>query len=95
MSLNVGTMVLVLAAYHCLAKWGRQERYEHATAVGYSCVVFGWMTVLSVKQPTHSFSLLGYINLPINLAPFGSLIFCSIIVPQASFIGHLAGIVMG
>ena len=38
---------------------------------------------------------LGYINLPINLAPFGSLIFCSIIVPQASFIGHLAGIVMG
>ena len=46
------------------------------------------MTVLSVKQPTHSVSLLGDINLPINLATFGSLTFCSISVPQASFIGH-------
>jgi hypothetical protein len=75
MSLNVGTMVLVLAAYHCLAKWGRQERYEHATAVGYSCVVFGWMTVLSVKQPTHSFSLLGRglhsLTSELNLRTFG------------------------
>jgi hypothetical protein len=53
------------------------------------------MTVLSVKQPTHSLRLLGFVALPINLAPFGSLIFCSIIVPQASFVGHLAGIVMG
>lgn len=91
----VGTSALVVGCYHVLLRWFRQERYEHVTAVGYSCVVFGWMTVLSVKHPTHSLSLLGVINLPINLAPFGSLIFTSIIVPQASFIGHLAGIVMG
>ena len=91
----VGTMALVIGAYHALLRWARQERYEHVTAVGYSCVVFGWMTVLSVRQPTHSLSLLGIVNLPINLAPFGSLLFTSIIVPQASFVGHLAGIVMG
>lgn len=91
----VGTMALVMGTYHALLRWARQERYEHVTAVGYSCVVFGWMTVLSVRQPTHSLSLLGVVNLPINLAPFGSLIFTSIIVPQASFVGHLAGIVMG
>jgi membrane associated rhomboid family serine protease len=91
----VGTMVLVLAAYHALARWAKIERYERVTAVGYSCVVFGWMTVLSVKRPTHALSLLGFINLPVNLAPFGSLVFTSVIVPRASFVGHLAGILMG
>ncbi|KAK3242295.1 hypothetical protein CYMTET_48007 [Cymbomonas tetramitiformis] len=39
-------------------------------------------------------SLVG-LHLPMNLAPFGSLIFTSMIVPQASFIGHLAGILVG
>ena len=29
------------------------------------------------------------------LAPFGSLLFTSLVVPQASFIGHLAGIATG
>ena len=30
-----------------------------------------------------------------SLAPFGALVITSIIVPQASFIGHLSGILMG
>ena len=30
-----------------------------------------------------------------SLAPFGALVITSIIVPQASFIGHLSGIIMG
>ncbi|KAL5707734.1 hypothetical protein ACHQM5_018598 [Ranunculus cassubicifolius] len=33
--------------------------------------------------------------LPISFASFESLIFTSIIVPQASFIGHLSGIIVG
>lgn len=90
----VGTMACVILAYHVLVRMGH-ERYERVTAVGYSCVVFGWMTVLSVRQPTSSISLLGYVQLPVNLAPFGSLLFTSMIVPQASFVGHLMGIVMG
>ncbi|XWS22220.1 hypothetical protein CRYUN_Cryun29cG0015700 [Craigia yunnanensis] len=31
----------------------------------------------------------------VGFAPFGSLIFTSIIVPQASFLGHLSGIIVG
>lgn len=30
-----------------------------------------------------------------RLAPFGALVITSIIVPRASFLGHLSGIVMG
>ena len=96
----VGTMVLVLLAYYSLIRWGGRETYKHVTAVGYSCVVFGWMTVRSVKQPTlvpHSFSLLGeyHISLPGSFVPFASLIFTSVVAPEASFIGHLSGIAMG
>jgi hypothetical protein len=53
------------------------------------------MTILSVKQPSSKLELFGFLSLPISFAPFESLVFTSIIVPQASFIGHLSGIVVG
>ncbi|KAL8104363.1 hypothetical protein AgCh_028536 [Apium graveolens] len=53
------------------------------------------MTILSVKQPSSKLNLFGFLSLPISFAPFESLIFTSIIVPQASFLGHLSGIVVG
>ncbi|ESW03934.1 hypothetical protein PHAVU_011G053600 [Phaseolus vulgaris] len=87
--------VLVLAMYHMLIQRFKLEYFRRVTAVGYSCVVFGWMTILSVKQPSSKLDLFGFLSLPISFAPFESLIFTSIIVPQASFIGHLSGIVVG
>ena len=79
--------------YHVLIQ--KFEYFRRVTAVGYSCVVFGWMTILAVKQPSSKLNLFGVLSLPISFAPFESLIFTSIIVPQASFIGHLSGIVVG
>lgn len=86
---------LVLGIYHVLLQRFRMERYKRVTAVGYSAVVFGLMTILSIKQPFSNLNLFGLLNLPISFAPFESLIFTSIIVPQASFVGHFAGIVVG
>lgn len=87
--------VFVLWAYHILVEKFKFEYFRRVTAVGYSCVVFGWMTILSVKQPSSKLELFGFLSLPISFAPFESLIFTSIIVPQASFIGHLSGIIVG
>lgn len=87
--------VLVLGAYHVLIQKFRLDYFKRVTAVGYSCVVFGWMTILAVKQPSSKLDLFGFLSLPISFAPFESLIFTSIIVPQASFVGHLSGIVVG
>ncbi|KAJ3678182.1 hypothetical protein LUZ60_001985 [Juncus effusus] len=87
--------LLVLAFYHLLINRFKLERFRRVTAVGYSCVVFGWMTILAVKQPSSKLNLFGVLSLPISFAPFESLIFTSIIVPQASFIGHLSGIIVG
>ncbi|MCO5591591.1 hypothetical protein L7F22_045579 [Adiantum nelumboides] len=86
---------LVLGLYHLLIHRFKLEYYKRVTAVGYSCVVFGWMTILSVKQPSSKLNLFGLLSLPISFAPFESLVFTSIIVPQASFLGHLAGIIVG
>ncbi|KAJ4896193.1 RHOMBOID-like protein 13 [Raphanus sativus] len=87
--------VLVIGMYHLLIGRFKIEYFRRVTAVGYSCVVFGWMTILSVKQPSSKFDLFGVLSLPISFAPFESLIFTSIIVPQASFLGHLSGILVG
>ncbi|WOL03647.1 rhomboid protein [Canna indica] len=87
--------VLVLAAYHVLVQKFKLDYFRRVTAVGYSCVAFGWMTILAVKQPSSKLNLFGVLSLPISFAPFESLIFTSIIVPQASFIGHLSGIIVG
>ncbi|PKI36292.1 hypothetical protein CRG98_043318 [Punica granatum] len=87
--------LLVLGMYHVLIQRFKIEYFRRVTAVGYSCVVFGWMTILSVKQPSSKLDLFGVLSLPISFAPFESLIFTSIIVPQASFLGHLSGIIVG
>lgn len=87
--------LLVLGAYHVLIQRFKMEHFRRVTAVGYSCVVFGWMTILSVKQPSSKLNLFGVLSLPISFAPFESLVFTSIIVPQASFLGHLSGIIVG
>ena len=42
-----------------------------------------------------NFSIFGMVQLPMSLAPFGALVITSVIIPQASFIGHLSGILMG
>lgn len=87
--------ILVLAIYHLLIQRFKVDYFRRVTAVGYSCVVFGWMTILSMKQPSSKLELFGFLSLPISFAPFESLIFTSIIVPQASFVGHLSGIIVG
>ncbi|XP_010258485.1 PREDICTED: RHOMBOID-like protein 13 [Nelumbo nucifera] len=87
--------ILVLGTYHVLIQKYKLDYFRRVTAVGYSCVVFGWMTILSVKQPASKLDLFGFLSLPISFAPFESLIFTSIIVPQASFLGHLSGIIVG
>ncbi|EEE55804.1 hypothetical protein OsJ_04394 [Oryza sativa Japonica Group] len=87
--------LLVLGFYHVMIQKFKVEYFRRVTAVGYSCVVFGWMTILATKQPSSKLNIFGVLSLPISFAPFESLIFTSIMVPQASFIGHLSGIIVG
>ncbi len=83
--------------YYVAINWLKQEHMTRLYCVGYSGVLFGWMAELSIRNPggIASLSLFGLINVPLYLAPFGSLILTSLLIPQASFVGHLAGILAG
>ena len=88
------SMLCVTAMYHVLIFRFSRESYRTSMAIGFSCVVFGWMTIVAAMQ-THSFLNFFGVRIPVVIAPFGSLIFTSLLIPQASFIGHLAGIIIG
>lgn len=92
--LLVGSGLICLAFYHAAIYLFHKEYYRHVTAVGYSAVIFGWMALLSARGISN-FSIFGMVQLPMSLAPFGALVITSVIIPQASFIGHLSGILMG
>jgi membrane associated rhomboid family serine protease len=87
--------LLVLGFYHMMIQRFKVEYFRRVTTVGYSCVVFGRMTILAVKQPSLKLNIFDVLSLPTSFAPFELLIFTSIMAPQASFIGHLSGIIVG
>ncbi len=49
--LVVSCGVVVMALYWVAITVFRREQYAKQNAIGYSCVVFGLMTILAVKQP--------------------------------------------
>lgn len=89
------SMLIAMGTYHILLTRFAMRQYENTVAVGYSCVVFGWMTILSLYQPDAAISLPGNLKLPVSITPFISLFVTQIIVRRASFIGHASGIVAG
>mmetsp|Transcript_39338 Transcript_39338/g.100868 ORF Transcript_39338/g.100868 Transcript_39338/m.100868 type:complete len:220 (+) Transcript_39338:155-814(+) len=69
---------------------------ENESAVGFSAVLFALMAFSSFSAPAGSkTSLLGFVTLPATLSPFAALITTQILLPRASFVGHLSGIIAG
>jgi len=87
--------LIVLVFYHIAIHRFHREEYRHVNAIGISCVAFGWMTIMAQMTSSQYLDFLGFIQVPVSLAPFSSLILTQFIVPQASFLGHLAGILAG
>lgn len=72
-----------------------QERaWQEGGSVGYSAVIFAWMTVLSARSTGMS-SVFGLVEVPSVMMPVVSLFITQLIVRNASFVGHAAGIVAG
>jgi membrane associated rhomboid family serine protease len=79
-----------MGGMHVAVKYFGRAEWAESSAVGYSSVIFGWMSVLGLIVP--SANVLG---VPMTFAPFISLLITQCIVPRASFSGHAAGIVAG
>ena len=84
------SMACWMGAMHVAVTRYGQAAWADAPVVGYSGVLFGWMTVAGMLQPAATF-----MGLPLTLSPFVSLALVQLIVPRASFLGHLAGIAAG
>jgi membrane associated rhomboid family serine protease len=61
-------------------------------AVGYSGVVCGLMAIFSAESS--GVEIFG-VRIPWSIMPFINIVLISLLIPQASFIGHLAGVIMG
>jgi membrane associated rhomboid family serine protease len=72
-----------------------RARMKETSAVGYSGVLFGWLALESVLWPESTFIFLRFIPVPGILAPWVALVITHLIIPNASFLGHLSGIVAG
>lgn len=65
------------------------------SGVGYSGVVYAWVALNAAAAPWSSVPVLGLFAVPSLLYPFAMLALNQVIIPRASFVGHLAGIVAG
>jgi membrane associated rhomboid family serine protease len=77
-----------------LARTRFGERTQNTIGVGYSCVVFAWMTFASLKTSDSSIDLILF-KVPFSFSPFFSLVVTQMIIPNVDFVGHLAGILAG
>lgn len=60
--------------------------------IGYSCVICGLMTIIDTFSSSVNF--FGF-DIPWSISPFLNIIVTSILIPNASFIGHLSGVLIG
>lgn len=67
--------------------------YQHA--LGFSGVIFHLSVLESNLTPHRSRSLFGFVSVPSVAYPWALLVFLQIVMPNLSFMGHLAGILTG
>jgi membrane associated rhomboid family serine protease len=89
----IGSELLMLLATWISFTWLRRERERQTYTVGYSGVVFGWMAVCAILIPV-PWPIFG-VNIPAWIVPFLFLAITQFLIPNASFLGHLAGIIIG
>lgn len=87
---------LAAALRHAAVRVLHCARARDTVAVGYSGVAFGLMALEAARAHSsgRALALLG-VRVPALLAPFLALALTQVLVPRASFVGHLAGILAG
>lgn len=93
--LLVGSILVITGVSHVLIRYMDRGQYREQSSVGYSAVLFGWMALISLENPLMVSKFMGILPMPSILRPFASLLFIQVLVPRASFIGHMGGIAIG
>jgi hypothetical protein len=92
-SILLTSVVYTIVALLLSALLGMDDlMYQHS--VGFSGVIFH-LSVLESGTTSSTRSVFGVISVPAPLYPWALLVALSVIMPQVSFMGHLAGILTG
>ncbi|KAI5714653.1 hypothetical protein M8J77_003218 [Diaphorina citri] len=102
--INFGLLILCLtvlsSSFYIVTAYALYMFYEEdytqlmECAVGFSGVLFALKVIITREKPSESYPILG-LSLPAWSAAWAELVLISIMVPNASFKGHLAGILAG
>ena len=91
--LFVLTSLLEILCDWSLKHHGRPGWFRDEYGAGYSGIVFGWMSFGALRFP-QDFPIFGF-SIPSLAMPFVWLVLTQLILPNAGFKAHLAGIVAG
>ena len=90
------SLMLVLTAGWAFANPTQAFHIMHQSAIGYSAVIFALKVVTTHRMPRgSSVSIMGMFTVPVKLAVWAELLIASLLTPNASFLGHLSGIIVG
>jgi membrane associated rhomboid family serine protease len=92
--------ILLVGALYVLFSWILAEvlndPYQmHASAVGFSGVLFCYAVIDANHTFEVSRSMFGMFDVPAKLTPFVLLVLLQILIPNISMLGHLAGVIFG
>lgn len=87
--LSHSTLVAVSFLLATYTSWVSPYKYE--CAVGFSAVLFAMKTILNDSEPTYT-RMQGF-SIPTRYASWAELFLIQMVVPNASFTGHLSGII--
>ena len=86
--------IAMIISYYIMSKYLNREEYvSNMYAVGYSAILFGFMGYGCIKS-NGNYPVFGAV-IPFYLGPFIMLLLISLMIPNASFVGHLSGIIAG
>ncbi len=87
-------LLLLMSRVLSILMWN--SSYQTTCAAGFSAVIFGLKVLTTQNMWQESVSVMGLpITVPAQFACWVELVLIQILVPGASFLGHLAGILVG
>ena len=93
-TLSVATNLVYILINFLLSEY-YDYTYVYRCAVGFSGVIFALKVILAHFTPNATSHVMGIFSVPIKYASWLELVLISILVPKASFVGHLSGILVG
>ncbi|XP_033097221.1 rhomboid-related protein 4-like [Anneissia japonica] len=92
---SVVTNIVMIGINIMAAEFLEDDSYILSCAAGFSGVIFALKVVTTHLMPNHRQSIMGIFSVPSQWACWVELVLIQVLVPRASFTGHLAGILVG